>query len=109
MGKSLEQLKKERDALLKKNIGRKSLENLSRKRALEKKQVEAEIRALKNPGSMQAKASLKNAGRILGGFIGKRARILSANINASLEAEERRAKKKPVARRKTTRRRIKRR
>jgi len=111
MVKSLEQLRKERDKLVRISNARASQDNLSQSRRLEGKKLKAEISVLKNPRSTAAKKSLRSAGKRFGSFITKKAKILGQNINAALEEEQRkeRAKKSRPKRIKTTRRRIKRR
>lgn len=59
MVKSLEQLKKERNLLLRKANAKNSLIALSRQRDVERKKVRAEITALKHPGSVVAKEIAK--------------------------------------------------
>ena len=77
MVKTLTQLRKERDNLLKKRAksqsnakrtmaARRSLQNLSNRRAAERKAVSAEIRALKNPKSAAAKKKMGVALRRFG-------------------------------------------
>lgn len=62
MTKSLEQLKEERNILLRKKNAKQSLLRLAIKRKIERKQLEAELKALKNPRSSVAK---KTARRLL--------------------------------------------
>ena len=118
--KSLEQLKKERDSLVKrqnKNLrkaaAKKSLDDLSRARDLEEKRVKAEIFALKNPRSLKAKKSLKKASGKFGNFIKKRAAIMSENISEAAREQagikQPRNIKKKIKRRPTISRKIRRR
>lgn len=59
MAKSLEQLKEERNLLLRKANAKNSLMALSRQRDVERNKVKAEIIALKHPGSIVAKRTAK--------------------------------------------------
>ena len=117
-GKSLSQLRDERDRLLKKSDAVKLKVNRNRKDNIERVRIEREIRALKSPTIRRiksARGSIRRAGistkkslePLRKGtlkFLKKRASIISENINRIDEEE---AKKK--RRRKTTSRKIKRR
>lgn len=59
MTKSLEQLKKERNLLLRKANAKNSLQALSIQREVERRKVKAEITALRHPGSVVAKRTAK--------------------------------------------------
>ena len=88
MVKTIEDLKKERDNLLRKksrtarwSAAKKSLEKLGSAKRLEEKKLKAEIRALKNPGSAEARKKLRSAGSKFGAFVKRRAAIVSENLN----------------------------
>lgn len=78
MVRSLEQLRDEKEALLRKERGKRSLDNLALRSKVERKRLKAEINALKNPKSQTAKRvarnlSLKSATLLFKGgmFLGK--------------------------------------
>lgn len=87
--KSLSQLRKERDSLLK---GNKAL-MLKKTELLEREKLRAEIRALKNPGVKSFKKELGVIGRKAGKFIKRRSDIISENL-ARIEQEEKRKKRR---------------
>ncbi len=93
MVKSLEQLKDERDTLLRKKNAHMSLRRLAIRRKLERKQIQAEVKALKNPKSMAAKKTarrlvikssiaLVRTGVAIGKHLGKVARENAAREKA---------------------------
>ncbi len=94
MGKSIAQLKKERDILLRKARSQNDVSTLSREKVLEKRRLESEIRALKNPNSAKAKRFLISSSKTFGRFIKKRAIIAGDNLNRMSEEDERERKKK---------------
>ena len=79
MGKSLEQLKKDKEMLLKKaGLKTANLESL-RARDAEKRKLKAEIFALKNPGSVRARSQLSSAVKSFGKSVRTRANIVAEN------------------------------
>lgn len=86
--KTLEDLKKERNRLLLKqskklrySSAKASLQSLAKARKLEERKLKAEIFAMKHPGSMAAKKSLKVTSGKLGKFLRKRAQIVKKNLD----------------------------
>ena len=114
-GKSLSQLRKERNSLLRESDATKLKANKNRQDSIERVRLEREIRALKSPtirGLKSARGSIRRAGtsakKSLGPlgkgtlkFLKKRASIITENINRIDEEEEKKKK-----RRKTTSKRI---
>ncbi len=90
MVKSLKELRKERDELLRKANAKKSLDSLAMSRNIEGRKLEAEIKALKNPRSIQAVKTFKRLGKSFGRSILRGAANVSANIEESRKAEQRR-------------------
>ncbi len=107
--KSLEQLKRERNRLLRGSKARASLDSLSKARNLERKKISAEISALKRPGSLAAKKSLKSAAGKFGKFIKKRADIVTENLDRMAREDEREEKQSQMRRKSPNKRKIKRR
>jgi len=95
--------------LLRKAKAKSSLDSLARSRKLERKKLKAEISALKNPGSLVARKSLRSATSKFGGFLKKRATIINENLSALEEKERKKKRTSTPRRRKTTRRRVRRR
>ncbi len=93
MVKSLAQLKAERDRL----VGKNTKGQLSRQKALERKKLEAEINALKNPRVAAAKKGFLSASKRFGASIKRNAGRISDNITSFAQEEERRIKKRKVA------------
>lgn len=81
MVQSITQLKAERDRLLKRENAKKILIDTSRQRKLERDRLQAEIRALKNPGSQQAKTVAKNIARRSGSILFKNAVSLGRHLS----------------------------
>lgn len=107
MGKSLEQLKKENERLLRKRNARQSLMNLSLKRKLERKRLVAENKALRNPLSTSArKAASKVAVKTSVAFfkgaiaVGKHLSAVAAEQNMQKPRRKAPKKKKTVRKRK---------
>ena len=87
MVKSLEDLKREREALLRKANARASLQSLSTQRELERKKIQAELRALKNPRSIQARRIAINFSRKVSIGVSKGGKILMRGINIIAERQ----------------------
>ena len=62
MVKSLKTLRRENKMLLEKSNAKKILADKKKREILERQKLEAENRALRNPGSTQAKATAKSLG-----------------------------------------------
>ena len=109
--KSLNQLKKERDKLLREVRDAQSKRKLKQSIDLEKKRLQKEIKALKNPGSTAAKKAFlkftKKSIKSTGNYLAKRARILNENLDEMARREEM-ARKKVKKNVKKTRKRKKR-
>ncbi len=105
-GKSLSQLRKERNGLLKKSDAEKLRANRNRQDSIEKARLEREIKALKNPTIRRIKSAKGSIGRAgtsvkkslgpLGKgtlkFLKKRSSIITENINR-IDAEEKKKKR----------------
>jgi len=108
MGKSLAQLKKEKAQLLKKlGLKKASLESI-RKEEAEKRKLEAEIKALKNPGSAVARERAKKSAIKLGRFLKQTAGTVSNNavrLRREREARKREERQLEIERLKAVRRR----
>ena len=87
MVKSLEDLKRERDALLRKGKAKASLQSLSTQRELERRKIQAELRALKNPRSIQARKIAINLSRKVSIGIFKGGKILMKGIDIIAERQ----------------------
>lgn len=94
MVKSIATLKKERDRLLRGAKKKDAFASTQRAQNLERKKINAEIKALKNPGSVAARRSFLNASRKVGSFLSKRGAIINANLNRMAAEEARKSKKK---------------
>jgi len=73
---------------------RESLESTARAKNLERKKINAEIRALKNPGSLAARKSFRNITRKAGSFLVKRGKIINDNLVRMAAEDARKSKKK---------------
>ncbi len=95
--KSLNQLKKERNKLLKVASTAQSKAKLKQSDAMERMRLEKEIKALRNPGSTHAKKAFfdftKKATRSTGRFLKERARIINENLDRKAREDEFRMKK----------------
>ncbi len=112
-GKSLSQLRKERNSLLKKSDAEKLRANRNRQDSIEKARLEREIKALKSPTARRikgARGSIRRAGtsakKSLGPlgkgtlkFLKKRASIITENINRIDEEEAKKKKRSKRGRR----------
>ncbi len=106
MGKSLNQLRNERNGLLKKSDAEKLRANRNRQDSIEKARLEREIKALKSPTIRRIKSAKGSIGRAgtsvkkslgpLGKgtlkFLKKRSSIITENINR-IDAEEKKKKR----------------
>ncbi len=104
--KSITQLTKERDRLLKKFDSVEDKLTSTRLQNQKKRKLESEIRALKHPRSTIAVRSFFNSARkatlSTGSFIKKRAKILDENLKKQEREEHLRMNRKQKTTRKTT-------
>ncbi len=96
MVKSLGQLERERNILLRKANAKRSLQNLARQRAIKRRRIKAEINVLKNPKSIAARKTALKIGEKSVKVAFKGALLLGKHILA-VAAEQ---NAKPVKRRK---------
>lgn len=101
MVQDIEELRKEKEHLLRREDARKSLLNFSRQRNLERRRLKAEIKALKNPGSQTAKNLAKNLAKRSGKILFKNAVLLGKHLS-TVAAEQN--KTKPKRKKKKSRR-----
>ncbi len=98
--KSITQLKKERDRLVKSASTAQTKAKLKQANAMERKRLEKEIVALKNPASTRAKRAFfdftNKAARSTGNFLKARARILNENMDRQTREKELRMMKQTV-------------
>lgn len=91
MVKSIKQLRAERDKLLTKSTANKAS-------LMERKKLELEIKALKNPRASDFKKDFSAFTRSAGVFLRKRGKIISANLDR-INKEERASRRKSVKKR----------
>lgn len=93
MVKSLDQLRKEKKALLQKSNAKKTLMANNQRDMLERQKLEAEIKALKNPGSTRAKNVAGSLGMKTGRLLLKGSKALGRHLG-NLARDQREAERK---------------
>lgn len=101
MVQSIEQLEAEKKRLLLRQRAGKALIDISNRKALRRRKLKAEIKALNNPGSLQAKSVARNIARRSGIILFKNAVALGRHLS-TVAAEQNKPvrKKKKKSRRK---------
>lgn len=97
--KTLEELKEEKERLLRRSKAKQSLINLARQRKMEREKLKAEIQALKNPGSKTAKNLAKNIGKrsakiLFKGAVGLGRHLSTVSAEQNKQTKKRKKKKR---------------
>mgnify|MGYP003145741092 CR=1 FL=1 len=101
--KSLTQLRKENEMLLRKKNARESLQALAIKKKIEARRLKAENAALRNPGSVAAKKTAKRLAVKSSRAIFRGALAIGKHLSAVAAEQNRPApKRKPVKRKRKT-------
>lgn len=100
MVKSINELKEEKRRLLLRQKAEQVIIGVSNRKALERKRLQAEVNALKNPGSLQAKRVLKNITRRTGLILFKNAVALGRHLSKVSAEQNRPTRKKKMSRKK---------